>query len=80
MAGDVDKDLSVYLNRKATTWYWRFPPVHSPDRMIDTKKARDAERPEGEDAGHSDADDAGVSRRMMSDDENEDESDDGGKE
>ena len=48
--------------------------------MIDTKKARDAERPEGEDAGHSDADDAGVSRRMMSDDENEDESDDGGKE
>ena len=30
---------SVYLNRKATAWYQLFPPMHSPDRAKDTKKA-----------------------------------------
>ena len=36
------KDLTVYLNHKATAWYQRFPPLHSPDCIDDTKKARDA--------------------------------------
>ena len=78
LAGVEDKDLSAYLNRKATAWHWRFPPVHSPDRIDDTKKARDAEGPEAEDAGNADG--ADVSRPMLSDDENEDESDGGGEE
>ena len=69
---------SVYLNRKATVWYLRFLPVHSPDSIDDTKKARDAEGPKEEDAGY--ADDADVSRPMLLDDEDEDESDGGGEE
>ena len=63
-----DKDLSVYLNRKATAWYVRFPPVHGQDRINDTKKVRDAEGPEEEDA--SDVDDAAY-RAPLSDDEDE---------
>ena len=81
IAGVEDKDLSVYLNCKATAWYLRFPPVHSPDHIDDTKKARVAEGPEEEDAG--DADDADISRPMLSDNEDEDhedESDGGGEE
>ena len=34
-----DTELCVYLNRKATAWYRRFPPMHSPDRAQDIKKA-----------------------------------------
>ena len=33
-----DKVLSVFLHRKVTAWYLLFPPVHSPDRMDDTKR------------------------------------------
>ena len=33
-----DKTFSAYLHRKATAWYLRFPPVHSPDRVDDTQK------------------------------------------
>ena len=29
--------LSAYLHRKATAWYKRFPPIHSPDRAEDPK-------------------------------------------
>ena len=29
--------LSVYLHRKATAWYKRFPPIHSPDRAEDPR-------------------------------------------
>ena len=57
------------MNRKATAWYRRFPPVHSPDSIDDTKKARDAEGPEEEDA--DDVDDADPSRSMLSDDASE---------
>ena len=39
LAGVNDTELSVYLNRKATAWYRRFPPMHSPDCAEDTKKA-----------------------------------------
>ena len=51
------------------------PGAHSPDRIDDTKKARDAEGPEEEDAG--DADDADVSRPMLSDVRVEDEDEHG---
>ena len=80
LAGVQDKDLSAYLNRKATAWYRRFPPFHSPDHINDTKKARDAEGPEEEDAGDAEDADVTVSRPMLSDDEDEDESDGGGEE
>ena len=33
-----DTELSVYLNCKATAWYWRFPTMHSQDRAEDIKK------------------------------------------
>ena len=61
LAGVEDKDLSAYLNCKATAcqWYLQFPPVFSPDCINDTKKVRDAEGPEEEDAC-----DADVSRPM----------------
>ena len=78
LAGVEDKDLSAYPNCKATAWYRRFLPVHSPDRIDDTKRARDSEGPEEENAG--DADDADVWRPMLSDDEDEDESEGGGEE
>ena len=45
-------DLSAYLRRKATAWYRRFPPVHSPDRMDNTQKIKDHEGPDGVDAGN----------------------------
>ena len=77
LAGVQDKDFSAYLNHKATAWYLRFPPVHFPDRIDDTKNARDAEGPEEEDAG--DADDADISRPTLPDGEDEDESDGGGE-
>ena len=48
LAGVQDKDLKAYLNHKATAWYRGFLPVHSPDSINDTKKARDAEGPEEE--------------------------------
>ena len=32
-----DTALSAYLHRKATAWYKRFPPIHSPDRAEDPK-------------------------------------------
>ena len=37
-AGVDDKALSMYLHSKATAWYLRFPPLHSPDRMDSTQK------------------------------------------
>ena len=77
LAGVEDTDLSAYLNRKAAAWYLRFPPVHSPDRINDTNKARNAEGPEEEDAG--DADEADVLLPMLSDDEDEDEPDGSGE-
>ena len=37
LAGMKDTALSAYLHRKATAWYMRFPPIHSPDRAKDPK-------------------------------------------
>ena len=37
LAGMKDTVLSAYLHRKATAWYKRFPPIHSPDRAEDPK-------------------------------------------
>ena len=37
MAGLDKTALGVYLNRKATAWYWLFPPIHSQDRAEDPK-------------------------------------------
>ena len=37
LAGLKDMALSAYLHRKATAWYKRFPPIHSPDRVEDPK-------------------------------------------
>ena len=78
LADVEDKDLSEYLNCKATAWYRRFPLLHSQDRIDDTKKARDAEGPEEPEQDASDTDDADALRPMLSDDE--DESDGGGEE
>ena len=36
-AGMKDTALSAYLHSKATAWYKRFPPIHSPDRAKDPK-------------------------------------------
>ena len=66
LAGVEDKDLSAYLNRKATASDRLFPPVHSQDQNNATRKARDAEEPKEEDA--CDADDADISRPLLSDD------------
>ena len=37
LPGLKDTVLSAYLHRKATAWYKRFPPIHSPDRADDPK-------------------------------------------
>ena len=37
LAGMKDTALSAYLHHKATAWYKRFPPIHSPDRAKDPK-------------------------------------------
>ena len=33
----VSRYFVAYLHRKATAWYKRFPPIHSPDRAEDPK-------------------------------------------
>ena len=44
-----DKDLSMYMLRKATAWYRRFPPVNSPDRIDDDQPRGDGGVGETED-------------------------------
>ena len=67
MAGVNDPELSVYLNRKATAWYRRFPPIHSPDRAKDTKKATVASGDEqGEASSECDNDEDAAARPVMS--------------
>ena len=62
LAGMKDTALSANLHRKATAWYQRFPPVHSPDR------AKDPKTPQvdgGNGAGGSPEDEEGVAERPV---------------
>ena len=72
LAGVNDTELSVYLNRKATAWYRRFPSMHSSDRAEDTKKATVASGDEqGEASSECDNDENAVARPVMSGSEDE---------
>ena len=62
LAGMKDTALSAYLHRKATAWYKRFPPIHSPDR------AEDPTTPQvdgGDGAGGSPEDEEDVAERPV---------------
>ena len=52
LASADDKALSMYLHSRATAWYLRFPPVHSPYHMDYTEKVvqKDPEDPTGSSA------------------------------
>ena len=67
LADVEDKDLNVYLKHKATAWCLRFPPIHSPDSINDTKEAKDHEGPEEADTSYMG--DAAGPRPMLSGDE-----------
>ena len=74
LAGVNDTELSVYLNRKATAWYRRFPPMHSPDRTKDTKKAAatvTSGNEQGEASSASENDDDAAARPVASGSEDE---------
>ena len=73
LAGMKDTALSAYLHRKATAWYKRFPPSHSPDR------AKDPKTPQvdgGDGAGGSSEDEEDVEDRPVASESSSDEADD----
>ena len=75
MAGIKDMALSAYLQTKATAWYKRFPPIHSPDR------AEDPNTPQvdgGDGAGGSPEDEDNVEDRPVASESSSDEADDEG--
>ena len=58
----------MYLCHKATAWYQRFPLVHSPDRMNNTKKVleKDHKGPTGAGVDHDNVDDVAALRPILS--------------
>ena len=76
LTGMKDTVLSAYLHRKATAWYKRFPPIHSPDRAGDPKTPKvDG----GDGAGGSPEDEEDVSKRPVASESSSDEADDEGR-
>ena len=76
LAGMKDTVLSAYLHCKATAWYKRFPPVHSPDRAEDPKTPQvDG----GDGAGGSPEDEEDVAERPVASESSSDDADDEGR-
>ena len=76
LAGMKDTALSAYLHCKATAWYKRFPPVHSPDR------AKDPKTPQvdgGDGARGSPEDEEDVAERPVASESSSDDADDEGR-
>ena len=76
LAGVNNTELRVFLNRKATAWYLRLPPMHSPDRAEDNKKAAAtvaSGNEQGEASSASENDDDAAARPVASGSENESE-------
>ena len=78
LAGMKDTALSAYLHRnlKATAWYKRFPPVHSPDR---TKDPKTPQVDGGDGAGGSPEDEEDVAERPVASESSLDDADDEGR-
>ena len=71
-----DTALSAYLHCKATAWYKRFPPIHSPDR------AKDPKTPQvdgGEGAGGLPKDEEDVAERPVASKSSSENADDEGR-
>ena len=62
MAGLDDTALRVYLNHKATAWYWRFPHIHSLDSAEDPKMPKVAG---GDEEGKSPEDEDDIAERPV---------------
>ena len=76
LAGMKDTALSAYLHRKATAWYKRFPPIHSPDRSEDPKTPQvDG----GDGAEGSPEDEEDVAERPVASESSSDEANDEGR-
>ena len=78
LAGMKDTALSVYLHRKATAWYKRFPPImiHSQDRAEDPKTPQvDG----GDGAGGSPEDEEDVAELPVASKSSSDDADDEGQ-
>ena len=76
LAGMKDTALSAYLHRKATAWYMRFPPIHSPDRAKDPKPPQvDG----GDGVGGSPEDEEDVVERPVASESSSDDADDEGQ-
>ena len=76
LAGMKDTALSAYLHRKATAWFKRFPPIHSPDR------AKDSKTPQvdgGDGSGGSPEDEEDVAERPVASESSSDDADDEGR-
>ena len=76
LAGMKDTALSAYLHRKATAWYKRFPPIHSPDRAEDPKTPKVNG---GVGAGGSPEDEEDVEDRPVASESSSDEAEDAGR-
>ena len=73
LAGMKDTALSAYLHCKATAWYKRFPPIHSPDR------AEDPKTPQVDSGDGSPEDEENVAERPVASESSSDEADDEGR-
>ena len=51
LAGMKDTALGAYLHCKATAWYKRFPPIHSPDLAEDRPVASESSSDQANDEG-----------------------------
>ena len=76
LTGMKDTALSAYLHRKATAWYKRFHPIHSPDRAEDPKTPQ-VDGGDGE--GGSPEDEEDVAERPVASESSSDEADDEGR-
>ena len=74
MAGIKNTAHSAYLHCKATAWYKRFLPIHSPDRVEDPKTPQ-----VGDGAGESPEDEEDVEDRPVASESSSDEADDKGR-
>ena len=75
LAGMKDTALSAYLHCKATAWYKRFPPIHTPDRA---KEPKTPQVDGGDGAGGSPENEEDVAERPVASESSSDDADDEG--
>ena len=79
LAGMKDTALSAYLHSKATAWYKRFPPIHSPDCAEDPKTPQLDGGDGAARAGGTPEEEEDVAERPVASESSSDDADDEGR-